>query len=508
VFNFLGRQVEVAEPTSSLQLLKPTLDMNPGAKTLSRREMLRSCSTGFGALALSALLADPAFGGKARTATDPRRPLAPRSPHRPSRARNVIFLYMEGGVSQVDSFDYKPLLSQYHGRSPQEVIGELEATQFQEVGGILKSPWNFRRYGQSGTWVSDLFPHIAQQIDDVCVIRSLTSQFPEHTSANYFLHTGVGIQGRPSLGAWSVYGLGSENQNLPGFVVLNGGLIPSGGIDCFTNGFLPASYQGSLFQAKDPPVANIRPNQRLPRLQPVKRALVRRLDQLSLQQTGKVDALESAIANYELAARMQIEVPDLMDISRESQPVRRTYGLEAAFEPTRQFGLQCLIARRLVERGVRFVELTCPSISGISRWDAHDQLRKNHSRNALATDQPIAALLMDLKRCGLLEETLVVWSGEFGRTPFAQKEDGRDHNEFGFSMWMAGGGVQGGLTYGKTDEWGYKAVENRLEMYDLHATILHLLGLDHTRLTYRFGGRDMRLTDVYGKVVEDILSSG
>ncbi len=441
---------------SSPPPVKPILDMDASAKTLSRREMLRCCSNGFGAVALSALLADPAFGAKIRAGTNPRRPLAPQSPHRRPRARNVIFLYMEGGVSQVDTFDYKPLLSRYHGRAPQEVIGKLEATQFQEVGGILQSPWNFRRYGQSGIWVSDLFPSIAQQIDDLCVIHSLTSKFPEHTSANYFLHTGVGVQGRPSLGAWSVYGLGSENQNLPGFVVLNGGLIPAGGMDCFTNGFLPASYQGSLFQAEDPPVANIKPNPRLPQLQPVKRALVRRLDQLSLQQMGKVDALESAIANYELAARMQMEVPDLMNISRESQSVRRMYGLESKFQPTRQFARQCLIARRLVERGVRFVELTCPSISGISRWDAHDQLRKNHSQNALATDQPIAALLVDLKRCGLLEETLVVWSGEFGRTPFAQKEDGRDHNEFGFSMWMAGGGVQGGSTYGKTDEWGYK----------------------------------------------------
>ena len=487
---------------------KTELDMGLAAKTLSRREMLRCCSNGFGAVALSALLADPAFGAKARTGTDPSRPLAPQLPHWQPKARNVILLYMEGGVSQVDTFDYKPLLSRYHGRAPQEVIGKLEATQFQEVGGILKSPWNFQQYGQSGIWVSDLFPHIARQIDEVCVIRSLTSKFPEHTSANYFLHTGVGIQGRPSLGAWSVYGLGSENRNLPGFIVLNGGLIPSGGMDCFTNGFLPASYQGSLFQAKDPPVANIKSNQSPSQLQSAKRALVRRLDQFSFQQMGNVDALESAIANYELAARMQMEVPDLMDISRESQAVKRLYGFEAEFQQTRQFARQCLIARRLVERGVRFVELTCPSIAGISRWDAHFHLRKNHNQNALATDQPIAALLMDLKRCGLLEETLVVWSGEFGRTPFAQKEDGRDHNEFGFSMWMAGGGVQGGLTYGETDEWGYKAVENRLEMYDLHATILHLLGLDHTRLTYRFGGRDMRLTDVYGKVVKDILVSG
>ena len=481
--------------------------MDTSPMPLSRRQMLRCCSTGFGALALSALLADPTYGATLQTGAKPGGAAAPRLPHWRPRARNVIFLYMEGGISQVDSFDYKPLLNRYHGRAPQEVIGELEATQFQEVGSILQSPWNFRRHGQSGLWVSDLFPHIARQVDDLCIIHSLTSKFPEHTSANYFLHTGVGIQGRPSLGSWSVYGLGSENRNLPGFVVLNGGLIPSGGIDCFTNGFLPATYQGSLFQAKDPPVANLRSHQSSPRLQSAKRDLVRDLDRLSLQQMGETDALESAIANYELAARMQVEVPGLMDLSRESPSVQRQYGLEAAYEPTRQFGRQCLIARRLVERGVRFVELTCPSIPGISRWDAHFELRKNHSLNALATDQPIAALLADLKRCGLLEETLVLWAGEFGRTPFAQKEDGRDHNEFGFTLWMAGGGIRGGMTYGRTDEWGYKAVENPLEMHDFHATILHLLGLDHTRLTYRFGGRDMRLTDVYGRVVKEILAS-
>lgn len=481
--------------------------MDTMPQPLTRRQMLRCCSTGFGALALSALLADPAYGAGPKSETGTGGPAAPGMPHWRPRARNVIFLYMEGGVSQVDSFDYKPLLNRFHGRPPGEVIGKLEATQFQEIGTILQSPWNFRRHGQSGLWVSDLFPHISRQVDDLCIIHSLTSKFPEHTSANYFLHTGVGIQGRPSLGAWSVYGLGSENRNLPGFIVLNGGLIPSGGIDCFTNGFLPATYQGSLFQAKDPPVANIRSRQTPPRLQAAKRDLVRDLDRLSLQQAGTADALESAISNYELAARMQMEVPDLMDISGESPSVRRQYGLEAAYEQTRQFGRQCLIARRLVERGVRFVELTCPSISGISRWDAHFELRKNHNLNALATDQPIAALLADLKRCGLLEETLVLWAGEFGRTPFAQKEDGRDHNEFGFTVWMAGGGVRGGMTYGKTDEWGYKAVENPLEMHDLHATILHLLGLDHTRLTYRFSGRDMRLTDVYGRVVGEILAS-
>jgi len=333
----------------------------------------------------------------------------------------------------------------------------------------------------------------------------MTSKFPEHTSANYFLHTGTGLQGRPSLGAWATYGLGSENRDVPGFIVLNGGLIPSGGMDNFNSGFLPATYQASVFESKDPPLANIRPTESSAQLQPIKTALIRDLDEQTLRQAGHLDALESAIANHELAARMQLTVPDLLNLGGESAATKKLYGFDSSYEFTRAYAKQCLMARRLVERGVRFVELTCPKIGGYDRWDAHSNLTKNHSENALAVDQPIAALLMDLQGRGLLDETLVVFSGEFGRTPFAQGADGRDHNEFGFSIWLAGAGVRNGLSFGETDDWGYKATVDVLEMHDLHATLLHVLGLDHTQLTYRFSGRDIRLTDVYGNVVHQLL---
>jgi hypothetical protein len=334
----------------------------------------------------------------------------------------------------------------------------------------------------------------------------MVSKFSEHQTANYFLHSCLGMQGRPSMGAWVGYGLGTENQDLPSYVVINGGLIPSGGLDCFGSSFLPATYQGTIFKPERRPVANIRPRERTPALQRRKLDLLGDLDSGVLARFGRIDALESAIANYEMAYRMQTAVPDLTDLSRESDATRSLYGLDASFEPTRTFASQCVLARRMVERGVRFIELTCPRIAGNDRWDAHSNLVKNHRENALAVDQPIAALLQDLKRRGLLAETLVVWAGEFGRTPFAQGTDGRDHNPFGFTIWLAGGGVRGGLVYGQTDEFGYRVIEKKVEMYDLHATILHLLGLDHTRLTFRFSGRDMRLTDVHGEVVHDWLS--
>ena len=473
---------------------------------IDRREMLRRASNGFGALALTALL-----GGGSRLlaapAAAPRRPMAPKPPHAKPKAKSVIFLFMEGAVSQVDSFDHKPMLAKYHGQDPRKAIGKLEKTQFEAVGQVLKSPWQFSRHGQSGLWVSELFPHVASRADDLCVIRSMTSNFPEHTSANYFLHSGSGLQGRPSIGAWVTYGLGSSNDDLPGYVVLNGGQIPSGGLDTFGNGFLPATYQGSLLHARGTPLANVVPSERSAQLQEAKRRLVGRLNQHSLEDSVRSDALSSAIANYELAARMQVAVPDLMDLAGESEATKRLYGMDATFEHTRTYGRECLLARRLVERGVRFVELTIPMVDGYSRWDAHGGLVKNHGDNARAVDQPIAGLLTDLRQRGLLDETLVVWAGEFGRTPFAQGSDGRDHNEFGFTVWMAGGGVRGGMTYGETDDWGYKAAVDKLEMHDLHATILHLLGMDHEKLTYRFSGRDIRLTDVRGEVIHRILAS-
>jgi hypothetical protein len=333
----------------------------------------------------------------------------------------------------------------------------------------------------------------------------MISKFPEHTSANYFLHTGSGLQGRPSMGAWLSYGLGSMNRNLPAFVVLNGGLIPPGGLDNFNSGFLPAAHQGSVFRAGDPPVANIRPLESSADRQKGKLALVQRLDRLVAQRAGHEDAIESAIANHETAFRMQSAVPELMDVKGETRATKQLYGLEATYGPTQTFGRQCLIARRLIERGARFVELTCPSV-GTDRWDQHSGLRSGHEKNCQAVDQPIAGLLTDLKARGLLESTLVIWAGEFGRTPFAQGADGRDHNPFGFTIWLAGGGVKGGMTYGKTDEWGYKAIEHKVEIHDLHATMLYLLGVEHKKLTVRFGGRDMRLTDVHGEVVKAVIA--
>ena len=466
---------------------------------LSRRALLARAANGFGALALSAL-----FGTQARATVG--RPLAARTPHFPAKAKNVIFLFMEGAVSQVDSFDYKPMLAKHHGEDPRQAIGKLEKTQFANIGKVLKSPWNFAQHGRSGLWVSDLFPHVAKHADDLCVIRSMTSAFPEHTSANYFLHSGLGLQGRPSMGAWVAYGLGSFNENLPGFVVLNGGQIPSGGLDCFGSGFLPASYQGSLLNANGAPLANVVPSEKSVAEQLAKRRLVEKLNRFSLAAAGGDDALESAIANAELAGRMQTTIPELMDISGESEATQKLYGLDAPDPHTRTYARECIIARRMVERGVRFIELTIPMVNGFSRWDAHEGLVKNHGDNARAVDQPIAGLLADLKQRGLLDETLVVWAGEFGRTPFAQGSDGRDHNEFGFSVWLAGAGVRGGMTYGETDEWGYRAVQDQLEIHDLHATMLHLLGLDHTKLTFRSGGRDYRLTDVKGNVVREILA--
>jgi hypothetical protein len=471
---------------------------------ISRREMLRRCATGFGAVALTALMNDWAFAGMtAREKSAAAKALGIEFPNYPAKAKNVIFLYMDGGVSAVDSFDPKPQLTKEDG---QPFKMKMEPTQFDNNGNTLGSPWKFNRYGECGLEVSDLFPNVGSCADDLCVIRSMVSNFSEHNAANYFLHSGAGIAGRPSMGSWATYGLGSDNEDLPGYVVLNGGLIPSGGLDNFSSGYLPAAFQASILRSGSPSLANIEPAEKTPELQKNKLALMNRLDREALARMGEHDPLESAIANYELAFRMQTAVPEATDISKESEATKELYGMKADYEQTRMYGQQCLVARRLIERGVRFIELTCARISGADRWDAHAGLRENHGNNSRAVDQPIAGLLKDLKSRGLLKDTLVVWAGEFGRTPFAQGRDGRDHNPFGFTIWMAGGGVKGGMVYGATDEYGYKAVENKVEIHDLHATMLHLLGVDHLKLTYRFSGRDMRLTDVHGNVVHDILA--
>jgi hypothetical protein len=335
----------------------------------------------------------------------------------------------------------------------------------------------------------------------------MVSNFPEHTNANYFLHTGSGLQGRPSMGAWVNYGLGSENNNLPGYVVLDGGLIPPGGVDNFKNGFLPASYQASILRTGPQPVANIKPLEEKEGLQNQKLAFIKQMDNSLLGGLGEADAMETAISNYELAFQMQSSIPELTEFDSESMATKKLYGLFSDDPHTRNYGAQCLLARRLIERGVRFIELTCPEVGhNADRWDQHDNLKDGHERNAHAVDQPIAGLLKDLKARGLLEQTLVVWTGEFGRTPFAQGQNGRDHNPSAFSMWMAGAGIKGGTIYGKTDEYGYRVTENAVTIHDLHATMLHLLGINHTRLTFPFSGRDFRLTDVHGNVIRDILT--
>ena len=472
---------------------------------MTRREMLTLCQNGFGSLAFLGL------AGASLSACKPGEQVIDGSmgglqvlPHYAPRAKSVIFLYMDGGVSQVDSFDPKPRLDREHGENPYDKF-KVDDTQFNNIGKILKSPWSFKQYGECGMPVSELFPHIATCVDDLALVRSMTSQFPEHTNANYFLHTGIGIQGRPSMGAWVTYGLGTDNQDLPGYVVIDGGLTPPGGLDNFNSGFLPASYQGSVIHAGTEPLANISPLEEIPERQMNKLALLNRMDQSLLGKLGEEDLIESSIANYELAFRMQASVPEMADISKESEATKKLYGFDSPSPHTRGYAAQCLLARRLVERGVRFIELTCPRVEA-DRWDQHSNLKKGHELNAFAVDQPIAGLIKDLKARGLFEQTLVVWAGEFGRTPFAQGTDGRDHNPSAFSIWLAGAGIKGGTIYGVTDEYGYRVVENPRSIHDLHATMLHLLGIDHYKLTYHFGGRDIRLTDVHGNVIEEILS--
>ncbi len=486
--------------------MKPQENTHRVHKPMSRREMLGLCRNGFGSVALFGLMSSIPFGCQVRQEEKILEKIAkgvPQLPHYTPKAKNVIFLFMDGGISQVDSFDPKPRLAAENGESPYKKF-KVENTQFDNIGKILKSPWEFKQYGESGIPISELFPHIATCIDDLTVIRSMVSDFPEHTNANYFLHTGIGIQGRPSVGAWVNYGLGSMNQDLPGYVVIDGGLVPPGGMDNFTNGFLPASYQASVFKAARLPVANILPHEQEESLQLSKLKFSKKLDNQLIGKLGPADAIESAISNYELAFRMQEAVPELTDLKGETKATKKLYGLYSDDAHTRSYGAQCLLARRLVERGVRFIELTCPKVAA-DRWDQHQKLREGHELNAHAVDQPIAGLLKDLKARGLLEQTLVVFAGEFGRTPFAQGKDGRDHNPSAFSIWMAGGGVKGGTIYGQTDEYGYRVVDKPTTIHDLHATMLHLMGIEHTQLTYRFSGRDIRLTDVAGNVLHDIL---
>ncbi|MEX0937853.1 MAG: DUF1501 domain-containing protein [Pirellulales bacterium] len=474
--------------------------------SFSRRQFLESCSTGFGAAALAALMCDSAYSAKLPTST---RDLA-KTPHHSPRAKRVIFCFMSGGVSHVDSFDPKPKLKELHGQ-PMPV--QVERTQFNNNGSIMASPFEFAPSGQSGLAVSSIFPEIASVADELAVIRSMTTTVNEHAQGNFFMHTGFPFMGYPSAGAWCTYGLGSENHNLPGYVVLQSGgaVSPHGGISLFSNGFLPAHHQGSIVNADGPEaIRNIRP--RDARLDQQRRLdFVRHFDEAFLNASAHDAQVEAAIQNYETAFRMQSAVPELVDISGETRQTHELYGLDADDPEKAAYARQCLLARRLVERGVRFVELSCLT-KGIGAggaanpWDQHGELEKGHRAMAFQVDQPIAALIKDLRRRGLLDETLVIWAGEFGRTPFSQGSNGRDHNPFGFSVWLAGAGIKGGSILGATDEFGYHVVEDKCTVYDLWATVLHLLGVDHEKLTYRYGGRDFRLTDVHGNVLNKILS--
>lgn len=458
-----------------------------GPDPQSRRELLKSCSTGFGMLALSSLLARPA---------------------RQPRAKSVIFCFMDGGPSHVDTFDPKPALTKRQG----EKIGDSAVSALSQSTANrvwLGSPWEFRQRGESGLWVSDLLPNIANVADEICVVRSLVGMQPLHGQQNLLLHTGRVTGQAPSLGSWVSYGLGTENADLPGYVLLNNDWVPNGGFENFSSAFLPATHGATMLRPDGVPVDNIEPGD--PRaIQVRKLRLLAEQDRAFAESSSDAAAIEAAIAQQETAFRMQSAVPDIARIDDEPQHIRDLYGLDRNDDYENHYALQCLRARRLVESGVRFVEITCPLFdSNNSPWDQHGELKKNHERNARITDQPVAALISDLKQRGLLDDTIVVWAGEMGRTPHtpAIKENcGRDHHVNGYSIFLAGGGFRGGIAFGKTDEFGNSVVENPLTIHDIHATILHQLGLDHEELTFRFGGRDVSLTDVHGKIVREILA--
>lgn len=457
---------------------------------VSRRTLLKELSSGFGYIAFAGLSTVASAADHDRKAS----PLAPKPPHFPARARRVIFLCMHGAPSHVDTFDYKPRLKADTDKpSPVARLGGAK---------LLGSPWNFSQHGDSGLWISELFPEVAKHADELCLVRSMHTDLPAHPQAFLMMHTGHSQFVRPSLGAWTLYGLGTENQNLPGFISMKP-LTRNGGPQNYGSAFLPAIYQGTRIGNEASPVTsaqlgNIKNTRLDPKAQRLQLDLVQSMNRALLERDQVHPGVDGVIESYELAFRMQGSLPEVMDLSSESEATKTLYGLDD--ETTADFGRQCLLARRFVEAGVRFVEISHGD------WDQHRNLRADHARHAQAVDLPIAGLLTDLRARGLLNDTLVIWGGEFGRTPHAQNGDGRDHNNKGFSLWMAGGGVKSGHSFGSTDEFGYEAVEDPVHIHDWHATILHLLGLDHERLTYRYAGRDMRLTDVKGKVVKEILA--
>ena len=469
-------------------------------QALSRRHMLGVSACGFGSLALAGLCQEQYASVAPAT-------LLQRQPMFAPRAKRVIFLFMAGGPSHVDSYDYKPELIRNHDKDY-----DFTGVRFGTFGKkskrkLMKPLWGFNQYGQCGQYVSELFPYTAQMVDDICFIKSMHTEGVAHGPATLFIHTGATNLIRPSVGSWVTYGLGTENQNLPGFVTLQ----PSdmmGGPRNHSNAFLPAVYQGSAIGKAGQPASEITlRNAYNPSLTRTEQEhnfmLLQQINRAQLVGKPPDDQLEAVIESFELAWRMQMSAPEVFDLSGETAATTKLYGIGE--EQTDDFGKQCLIARRLAESGVRYIQVNYADASNMPRWDQHSDMPK-HMIHARATDKPVAGLLEDLKNRGLLEDTLVWWGGEFGRTPFSQSGDGRDHNPRGFTTWLAGGGVKPGISYGATDELGDTAVENKVHMHDMHATLLHVLGLDHEKLTYRYAGRDFRLTDVHGRVIRDILS--
>jgi hypothetical protein len=461
---------------------------------LSRRQWLAQTGAGFGSLALSALLAGES--------TPSSNPLAPKLSHFPARVKRVIMLFMFGGPSHLDTFDPKPILTRDSGKPLPEEKRPRVVSFPNRMGNLVGSPFPFQQHGNSGIWMSSLFPHLAKRADDLCVVNSMCCSNSRHGGAVLEWHTGTDTFIRPSMGAWITYGLGSENQNFPGYVTMCQDLS-QGGANNFGSAFLPAAYQGTALghsgvKPQDARIPFIGSGSTPRDRQRLEIELVAQMDRRQAPRRGPDSELDARIASFELAFRLQAEAPEMQDLTKESKEIHSLYGLDDPL--TADFGTQCLLARRFSERGVRFVQCNA------SGWDAHNHLKNEHSRLAHGIDKPIAGLLTDLKQRGLWNDTLVVWGGEFGRTPTCEGTDGRDHNPHGYTMWLAGGAVKGGLTWGKTDEYGYFAVEDKVHVHDLHATILHLLGLDHKRLTYKYSGRDFRLTDVHGEVVDGILS--
>ncbi len=472
---------------------------------VDRRQMLQTFASGFGMIGLAGLLAD-----EARAAAPPTgrpdalgSPLAVRAPHFRPKAKRLIFLFMSGGPSHVDTFDPKPRLDRDNGKPLPFPMPKLERTR---TGNLLRSPFKFKKHGRSGTEVSELFPEVASCIDDVCVLRGMVADNINHNGACLQMNTGEQAFSRPSLGSWLLYGLGSENQSLPGFVVISPSQ-PAQGAPLWSSSFLPAAYQGTLVADLKKPIADLSGSKDDMARQRQQLDALRRLNELHRRRREEDSRLSARIASFELAFRMQARAPEAFDLASESAATKRLYGLNE--RTTETFGTQCLMARRLVERGVRCVQVYHTQTSRRSScqlWDQHGGLKTELPANCAATDKPIAGLLKDLKARGLLEDTIVLWGGEFGRTPTAEGTDGREHHPFGFSTWLAGAGIKGGMVHGATDEFGWHAIQGKVHVHDLHATLLHLMGLDHEKLTYRYAGRDYRLTDVEGHVVREILA--